>query len=95
MKITLDPMQKDSISSHFNVEINAVEISPEEMQNIDGGGLDRNIVTTLALGEEGTNDPILTTMAVGEEGGGGPIFTTLAIGEEVDATTLAIGEECF
>ncbi|WP_199925541.1 hypothetical protein [Paenibacillus bouchesdurhonensis] len=93
MKITLDALQKDSISSHFNVEINAVEISPEEMQNIDGGSLDRPIVTTLAVGEE-DGGPIMTTMALGEEGGG-PIMTTLAVGEEGGATTLAIGEECF
>ncbi|GIP60403.1 hypothetical protein MKX50_21570 [Paenibacillus sp. FSL W8-0186] len=93
MKITLDPMQKDSISSHFNVEINAVEISPEEMQHIDGGSLERPIVTTLAIGEE-CDGPIMTTLALGEEDGG-PIATTLALGEEGGATTLALGEECF
>lgn len=93
MKITLDALQRDSISSHFNVEINAVEISPEEMQYIDGGSLDRPIVTTLAIGEEG-DGPIMTTLALGEEDGG-PIATTLALGEEGGATTLALGEECF
>ncbi|MFD3261655.1 hypothetical protein ACE3MQ_23955 [Paenibacillus lentus] len=95
MKIKLDALQRDSISSHFNVEINAVEISPEEMQHIDGGSLslDRSSIITLAVGED--SGPIMTTMALGEEGGGGPIFTTLAIGEEGGATTLAIGEECF
>lgn len=94
MKIKLDAMQVDSISSHFNVEINAVEISQEEMMNIDGGSLDRPIITTLAVGEEG-DGPIMTTLALGEEGGGGPIYTTLAVGEEGGATTLAIGEELF
>ncbi|GAA0137424.1 hypothetical protein YSY43_42650 [Paenibacillus sp. YSY-4.3] len=94
MKITLDALQRDSISSHFNVEINAVEISPEEMQQIDGGSLDRSTYLTLAIGEDG---PIMTTLALGEEGGG-PIMTTLAVGEEGGGpikTTLAIGEEVF
>lgn len=57
------------------------ELPAETLEKIQGG---RDMMTTLALGEEGCGGPV-TTKALGEEGG---TVTTLALGEECGGPLL-------